>query len=87
VDEFGFDGGEERFGDGVVPALPAPADREPDAVRVGEAGVLVAGVLAAAVGVEYQPGRGPSLGEGVGEGGVDQVGAEVVGDGPADDPA
>jgi hypothetical protein len=26
VQQFGFDGGEERFGDGVVPALPASAD-------------------------------------------------------------
>jgi hypothetical protein len=40
VQQFGFDGREERLGDRVVPALPTPADREPDAVAFGEAGVL-----------------------------------------------
>jgi hypothetical protein len=55
VDEFGFDGGEERLGDGVVPALAASAVRQPDTVGGGEAGVLGAGVLAAAVGMEHQP--------------------------------
>ena len=43
--DLGFQCGEERLGDRVVPALPTPADRELDAVRAGEAGVLNAGVL------------------------------------------
>jgi hypothetical protein len=44
VEQLGLDGREERLGDGVVPALTAPADREPDAVLVGQAPVLGAGV-------------------------------------------
>jgi len=52
VEQLGLDGGEERLGDGVVPALTATADRELDAVLVGQASVLSAGVLAATVGAK-----------------------------------
>ncbi|WP_425553477.1 hypothetical protein [Dactylosporangium salmoneum] len=45
MDEFGLDRGKERFGDRVVPALTAPADRQADIMPLGEAGVLGAGVL------------------------------------------
>jgi hypothetical protein len=87
VQQFGFDGREERLGDRVVPALTAPAHRQADAVSGGEAGMLGAGVLTAAIGMKDQPGRGPAPHESVGEGLVDQVGLEVIGDGPADDAA
>ena len=63
-----------------------PTDKR-DAELVGQGGVLGAGVLAAAVGVEDHPGCGRAGGDGVGQGVGDQVGAQVVGQGPADDPA
>ena len=48
VDAFAFQRGEERFGDGVVPALPGPADRQGHSAVVGEGGVLPGRVLTAA---------------------------------------
>jgi hypothetical protein len=49
---------EERFGQRVIPALPGPAARQPDLEIAGEHGIVTAGVLAAAVGVEDHPGPG-----------------------------
>ena len=87
VEQLGLDGGEERLGDRVVPALTATADRQADAVLVGQAPVLGAGVLTAAVGVEDHPGCGRRLATASVRACVDQVGAQVVGGGPADDAA
>src|SRR5918999_3351502 len=44
--------GEERFGQRVVPALPGPAAGQGDLEIAGEGGVVVAGVLTAAISVE-----------------------------------
>jgi len=40
VDQLAFERGEERFGQGVVPALAGPADRQDDLVPVGQGGEL-----------------------------------------------
>jgi hypothetical protein len=45
VEQLGLDGREERLGDGVVPAMTAPAERESDSVLVGQTPVLDAGVM------------------------------------------
>src|SRR5690606_5814399 len=59
VNEFDFEGGKEGFGAGVVVAVAATAHRGGDAVG-GELGAeTLAGVLAAAVGVQ-QESRGAS---------------------------
>ena len=68
VDELSLDGGEEALGHGVVPAFTLAAQRQHDAVVLGQFAVVAAGVLAAAVGVEDRPGRRAAVGEGHVEG-------------------
>ena len=55
--------------------------------RSARLGVLPGRVLTAAVGVEDHPRVGVAAGDGVAQRVGDQVGAQVVGDRPADDPA
>src|SRR6266540_4549061 len=50
VEALAFQGGEERLGERVVPALPGAAARQDDRQVVGEGGVGAAGVLTAAIG-------------------------------------
>src|SRR5262245_59856332 len=52
VETLALEGGEERFGQGVVPALTGAADRQPDVAVAGQVGELGRGVLGAPVGVE-----------------------------------
>src|SRR6266487_6271285 len=47
-------GGEERFGGGVVPAHAGPAEAGAHAVGLAEPGELAGGVLAALVAVEHR---------------------------------
>jgi hypothetical protein len=61
--------------------------RQDDAVVLGQGGVFGGGVLAAAVGVEDDAGRGVAGGQGIGEGVGGQFGAQVIGHGVAGDPA
>src|SRR5512133_4129770 len=49
VEALAFQGGEERLGERVVPALPGAAGRQADREIVGEGGVGAAGVLATLV--------------------------------------
>src|SRR4051794_29079990 len=63
VDEFAFDGREERLGHRVVPTLPATADREDHAVVPSEGRVVPARILAAPVRVEDEPCGRASLDE------------------------
>src|SRR5215212_11547114 len=79
VEALAFQGGEERLGEGVVPALPGAAARQDDGQVVGEGGVGAAGVLTAAVGMEHHPGCGVAGGDGVGQRVGDQLGAQVLG--------
>src|SRR5215216_3020202 len=58
VEALAFQGGEERLGERVVPALAGAAARQDDGQVVGERRVVAAGVLAAAVGMEHHPGCG-----------------------------
>src|SRR5215211_4059578 len=51
VQALAFQGGEERLGERVVPALAGAAARQADSQVVGEGGVVAAGVLAAAIGM------------------------------------
>jgi hypothetical protein len=45
VEKLAFDGAEERFGEGVVPALPCAAVGQLDLAVRGEGGELAGGVL------------------------------------------
>src|SRR3954470_10901878 len=63
VEQFGFDGGEERLGHRVVPALACAADRKPHPGLGGGARELSRGVLATPIGMENHPGRRAALGE------------------------
>lgn len=51
-DQLSLEGGEERLGKRVVPALAGAADRETDAEVLGQAGEFTTGALAAAVGMK-----------------------------------
>src|SRR5215208_7588482 len=55
VEALAFQGGEERLGEGVVPALPGAAGRQGDREIVGEGGVVAADVLATLVRMEHHP--------------------------------
>ena len=84
VDEFFLVGREERFGDGiVVTCRPAPhgTDHPVGGTEIGE---FFAGVLAAAVAVEDDPGRRPAGSQRSGQRFDDQAGPQVVSDGVAD---
>src|SRR5215218_7752897 len=58
VEALAFQGGEERLGERVVPALAGAARRQADREIVGEGGVVAAAVLATLVRVEHHPGAG-----------------------------
>src|SRR6266508_6395142 len=57
VEALAFQGGEERLGERVVPALAGAARRQEDREIVGEGGVVAAGVLATLVRMEHHPRR------------------------------
>ena len=84
AEAFGFEGGEEAFGQGVVVGIAGAAHAEGQAAGGGELGEGCGGVLAAAIAVMKQAGRwGVSMeGEGEGRGGefAAHVRAAVVGD-------
>jgi hypothetical protein len=63
------------------------ADGQAHAELVGQLGVLRARILAATVAVEDHRAGGATGRDGVGQGLGDQVGAQVVGGGPAHDAA
>jgi hypothetical protein len=79
-------GREERLGQRVVPALPRAATRQDDRQVVGEPGVVAAGVLATAVGMEHHSGCGITGGDRVGQRIGDQLGAQLLGQGEPDHP-
>src|SRR6185369_14517871 len=83
--DFGFEGGEEGFGDGVVVAGPDPPDRRSDLVLGQRGAELSGGVLDTAVGVKHRVGVDEAAGGGEVDGLADQVGAHVLGHGVADD--
>ncbi|OLL70169.1 hypothetical protein Ae263Ps1_6384 [Pseudonocardia sp. Ae263_Ps1] len=85
VDEFFLVAGEERLGDGVVEAGGASAHRSNHIVGGAEVGELPARVLRPAVAVHDHSGWWAAGEQGGGEGLDDQVGAQVVGHGVADD--
>src|SRR5215216_4821102 len=58
VEALAFQGREERLREGVVPALPGAAARQDDGQVIGKAGVVAAGVLATAIGMEHEAGCG-----------------------------
>src|SRR5450755_1205915 len=84
VDEFPLDGGEEALSDGVIPAFPFPGDGQDHAVCPGQGGVITAGVLAAAVAVEDHAISWAPPGERHRQGVLDEAGAHVVRQRPAD---
>ena len=88
-EQLGLDGGEERLGEGVVPALAVAADRQTSRrarlARLAYWADWCTGSRGRS-GRSRRP-RGGAGWHGVGEGVGDQVGAQVVGGGPADDPA
>src|SRR5258708_34110278 len=65
VDQFSFDCREERLGQRVIPALAGASDRQRHAETLGEAGELVGGVLAAAVGMKDHAGGWSAAGDGL----------------------
>jgi hypothetical protein len=58
VETLALQGREERLGQRVVPALPGAAGRQGDRQVRSEGGVVAAGVLATAIGMEHHPGCG-----------------------------
>ncbi|HET9898919.1 MAG TPA: site-specific integrase [Streptosporangiaceae bacterium] len=80
VEELAFDGGEKRFGKGVVPALAGAAAGQRHRVIAGQASELGRGVLAAPVGAGDHPRRRVAGRDGIGQRGGDQLGAQVIGD-------
>src|SRR5215213_5424800 len=58
VEALAFQGGEERLGERVIPALAGAARRQADREIVGEGGVVAADVLATLVRMEHHPRRG-----------------------------
>src|ERR1017187_4948148 len=74
---------EERFRYGIVVADSRPAEGPPDIVLRAVLVEYGGSVLAAAVGMEYHSGRRLAGGDGHVEGGGDEAGAHVRGDGPA----
>src|SRR5215471_10203185 len=85
VDQLPFDRGEERFGQGVIPALAGPADRKRDLALRGEGSELRGGVLAPAVGMEDHSRAGVPRSDSVGQRGGGQLGAQVISQGEPDD--
>src|SRR5450432_539491 len=74
---------EERFRHGIVIADPCPAEGPPDLVLLAVGGEYRGRVLAAAVGMEYHPGRRLACRDGHVEGSGDQAGPHMRGDSPA----
>src|ERR1039457_1786731 len=84
VNEFFLVRREERFRYGIVVTYSCPAEGPPDIVLRA---VLVehrGSVLAAAAGMNYHPGGRLAVRDGHPEGGGDEAGAHVRGDGPPD---
>src|SRR5689334_12006434 len=84
VDEFLFQGCEERFGDRVVVTDSGASDRGPYAVGSAEFTEFGAGVLGAAVGMENDAGWRVAVGDRHAQRIDDQVRAHVVGERKAD---
>ena|ERR1039457_5633603 len=76
---------EERFRYGIVVADSRSSEGPPDIVLRAVLVEYRGSVLASAVGMEYHPGRRLANGDGHIEGGGDQAGPHVRGDGPAND--
>jgi hypothetical protein len=87
VETLAFQGGEERLGERVVPALAGAAARQADGQVVGEGGVGAAAVLATAIGMKHHPGCGVTGGDRVGQRVAGQLGAELLGQGEPEHPA
>jgi hypothetical protein len=84
VEQLGLEGGEEGLGDGVVPAGAGGADALAG-LPIGQAGrVGVGELLGAPIGVVDQAERRSAVVQGHVEGRQRQLGAEVVGERPAD---
>lgn len=78
-------GGEERFCEGIVPALAGAADGQENIELLRQGGEFMAGVLASTLGVEdHRPGRAAGLAS-CSEGDCDEFGPQAVGGGPAHD--
>src|SRR5262249_8759077 len=87
VEQLAFDGGEERFGQGVVPALAGAAVGQHGVGLAGGGGGGGGGVLAGPVGVKDHARARVAGRDRVGQRIGDQLGAQVISDGVADDPA
>jgi hypothetical protein len=87
LDQRALEGGEERLGDRVVPALALAPDQQHDLLLACQRGERGGGVLAAPVGVEDHVRLGVACRDRVGERVRDQFGAQVIGEGIPDDAA
>ena len=89
TDQLGLEAVDERLGERVVVRVADRADRGEQAVVVEGLGVVVRAILAAGVAVmnELDVGAGPALGECHPQRVEHEVGAHVLGELPADDPA
>ena len=86
VEAFGFEGGPEGLGGGVVVAVPATAHALLDAELLESGGEAVAGVLGALIAVVDEIGRRVrSTSDGFVERFQNETGLQVVSGGPADD--
>src|SRR5215217_1780801 len=86
VEALAFQRREERLGQRVVPALPGPTVRQRHLEIAGEGGVVAAGVLAPAIGMEHDPSCGIASGHGVGQRVGNQLGTQMLGHGEPHDP-
>jgi len=80
-----FEVEEEALNDGVIPAVALAAHAGDEAVSGQQGAVCLTGVLAAAVGVEDESGRGFAQVKGHLQGGANEFCGHARGTGPADD--
>ena len=87
VEQLGLDGGEERLGDGVVPALAGAPDRQRTPSWSARRPNWALVYWQPRSEWKITPVGGRRRVTALAQGLVDQVGAQMVGGGPADDPA
>ena len=87
VEQLAFERGEERFGNGVVPALAGAAGDSVTAQSLARAANSAEVYWQPRSEWKITPGRRVAGGDGVGQGVGDQLGAQVIGDRVADDAA
>ena len=85
LEHFGLEGAHEGLGPGVVIGIGTRGHALADPGRTQEISVSAAAVLAATVAVEDQAGQRIARSQGLLESSADQISAQMVGQGPADD--